>query len=302
MEGKNVRVLENAEGMRTTPSIVAFTDDGEALVGAAAKRQSLTNPENTFHSCKRLIGLQYDSPEVKTVSSMVAYKVIKAKNGEAWVQHHGKSLSPSQIGSMVLVKMKETADAYLGHPVTKAVITVPAYFNDSQRQATKDAGRIAGLEVLRIINEPTAAALAYGMDKSANKVIGVYDLGGGTFDISILDISEGVFEVKATNGDTLLGGEDFDQVLMTHIMSTFKKESGIDLSKVRPSLSPYYYKLGRKELTNRLPPPHTQKNRINSLLSAFAKPRKRPSASSMPCRKRRLICPSLLETRPDRST
>lgn len=235
--GKNVRVLENAEGARTTPSIVAFTSDGETLVGAAAKRQSVTNPENTFYSVKRLIGLQYDSAEVKTVSSMVPYKIVKAKNGEAWVQSNvgGKKTdySPSQIGSMVLSKMKETAEGFMGHPVKQAVITVPAYFNDSQRQATKDAGRIAGLEVLRIINEPTAAALAYGMDKSAAKTIAVFDLGGGTFDISILDIADGVFEVKATNGDTHLGGEDFDQVLMNHLVSSFKKDTGIDLLKDR---------------------------------------------------------------------
>ena len=235
--GKTVRVIENAEGARTTPSIVAFTNDGEMLVGAAARRQAVTNPENTFYSVKRLIGLQYDSAEVKKVSQMVPFKIVKAKNGEAWVQASvaGKKTdySPSQIGSMVLTKMKETAEAFLGQPVKQAVITVPAYFNDSQRQATKDAGRIAGLEVLRIINEPTAAALAYGMDKSAAKTIAVFDLGGGTFDISILDIADGVFEVKATNGDTHLGGEDFDQILMGHLVSAFKKETGIDLLKDR---------------------------------------------------------------------
>jgi len=235
--GKNIRVLENAEGARTTPSIVAFTNDGEQLVGAAAKRQAVTNPENTFHAVKRLIGMQYDSPEVKKVSAMVPYKIVKAKNGEAWVQAtaNGKKseYSPSQIGSMVLTKMKETAESFLGTTVKEAVITVPAYFNDSQRQATKDAGRIAGLDVLRIINEPTAAALAYGMDKSAAKTIAVFDLGGGTFDISILDIADGVFEVKATNGDTHLGGEDFDQIVMSHLVSTFKKDTGIDLLKDR---------------------------------------------------------------------
>jgi molecular chaperone DnaK len=235
--GKTIRVLENAEGARTTPSIVAFSNDGEMLVGAAAKRQAVTNPENTFYSVKRLIGLQYDSPEVKKVSAMVPFKIVKAKNGEAWVQAtvNGKKTdySPSQIGSMVLTKMKETAESFLGQPVKQAVITVPAYFNDSQRQATKDAGRIAGLEVLRIINEPTAAALAYGMDKTAAKTIAVFDLGGGTFDISILDIADGVFEVKATNGDTHLGGEDFDQIIMGHLVSTFKKETGIDLLKDR---------------------------------------------------------------------
>lgn len=238
MEGsKTVRVLENAEGARTTPSIVAFTNEGEMLVGAAARRQAVTNPENTFYSVKRLIGLQYDSPEVKKVSSMVPFKIVKAKNGEAWVQAtvNGKKTdySPSQIGSFVLTKMKETAEAFLGQPAKQAVITVPAYFNDSQRQATKDAGRIAGLEVLRIINEPTAAALAYGMDKSAAKTIAVFDLGGGTFDISILDIADGVFEVKATNGDTHLGGEDFDQIIMSHLVAQFKKETGIDLLKDR---------------------------------------------------------------------
>ena len=235
MEGQTCRVLENSEGARTTPSIVAFTKQNETLVGAAAKRQWVTNPENTFYSVKRLIGLQYDAPEVKKVQSMVPYKIVRASNGEAWVQANvdGKKteFSPSQIGSMVLTKMKETAESFLGQPVSQAVITVPAYFNDSQRQATKDAGKIAGLEVLRIINEPTAAALAYGMDKSAAKTIAVFDLGGGTFDISILDIADGVFEVKATNGDTHLGGEDFDQILMTHLISSFKKDTGIDLLK-----------------------------------------------------------------------
>jgi len=233
--GKSVRVIENAEGARTTPSMVAFTNEGEMLTGAAAKRQAVTNAENTFYSVKRLIGLQYDSAEVKKVSTMVPFKIVKAKNGEAWVQAtvNGKKTdySPSQIGSMVLTKMKETAEGFMGHPATQAVITVPAYFNDSQRQATKDAGRIAGLDVLRIINEPTAAALAYGMDKSEAKTIAVFDLGGGTFDISILDIAEGVFEVKATNGDTHLGGEDFDQLLMTSLVDGFKKETGIDLLK-----------------------------------------------------------------------
>jgi len=235
--GKTVRVLENAEGARTTPSIVAFTNDGEMLVGAAARRQAVTNPENTFYSVKRLIGMQHDSAEVKKVASMVPFKVVKAKNGEAWVQASvgGKKMeySPSQIGSFVLTKMKETAESFLGHPAKEAVVTVPAYFNDSQRQATKDAGRIAGLDVLRIINEPTAAALAYGMDKSEAKTIAVFDLGGGTFDISILDIADGVFEVKATNGDTHLGGEDFDQIIMTHLVQQFKKDTGIDLLKDR---------------------------------------------------------------------
>lgn len=235
MEGQSVRVIENSEGARTTPSMVAFSKRGEHLVGAAAKRQAVTNPENTFYSVKRLIGMQYDSEEVNKVKEMVPYTIIKAKNQEAWVQSNvdgeKKEYSPAQVGSMVLTKMKETAEGHLGQPVSQAVITVPAYFNDSQRQATKDAGKIAGLEVLRIINEPTAAALAYGMDKTSAKTIAVFDLGGGTFDISILDIADGVFEVKATNGDTHLGGEDFDQVLMNHLVSQFKQETGIDLLK-----------------------------------------------------------------------
>ena len=228
-----MRVLENSEGARTTPSVVAMTAEGETLVGAAAKRQAITNAENTIYSAKRLIGMPYDAPEIRTVEKMVPFKIVKAPNKEAWVVMGGKQMSPSQIGSMVLSKMKETAESYLNGPVSQAVVTVPAYFNDSQRQATKDAGRIAGLEVLRIINEPTAAALAYGMDKSAAKTIAVYDLGGGTFDISILDIADGVFEVRATNGDTHLGGEDFDQVIMKSLMDAFKKETGIDLSKDR---------------------------------------------------------------------
>jgi len=234
MEGKNPRVIENAEGARTTPSIVAFLNDGTTLVGMPAKRQAITNPENTFHAVKRLIGRQYDSDEAQKAKKMVPYKIIKAKNGDAWLEYQGKQISPSQIGSMVLTKMKETAESYLGRPVTQAVITVPAYFNDSQRQATKDAGKIAGLEVLRIINEPTAAALAYGMDKSGDgQTIAVYDLGGGTFDVSILEIEGGVFEVKATNGDTILGGEDFDDTLMEHLIKEFKAKEGVDLSKDR---------------------------------------------------------------------
>jgi len=230
MDGKAPRVLENAEGARTTPSVVAILEDGEELVGMPAKRQAVTNSENTFYATKRLIGQAFDSPEVQKVTGMVPYKIVKANGGDAWVQaKDGKQYSPSQIGSKVLGKMKETAESFLGKPARQAVITVPAYFNDSQRQATKDAGKIAGLDVLRIINEPTAAALAYGLDKSDDKVIAVYDLGGGTFDVSILEIAGGVFEVKATNGDTVLGGEDFDEYLMKHLAGQFKKDQGIDL-------------------------------------------------------------------------
>ena len=232
MEGKAPRVIENAEGSRTTPSVVAFTKDSVRLVGLAARRQAVTNPINTFYATKRLIGRSFNDPLVKQIQKLVPYKLVKADtNDDVWVEGQGKKYSPSQIGSMVLVKMKETAEAFLGRPVSKAVITVPAYFNDSQRQATKDAGKIAGLEVMRIINEPTAAALAYGLEKSEDKIIAVFDLGGGTFDISILEISGGVFEVKATAGDTLLGGEDFDEELMRYLLNEFKKESGIDLSK-----------------------------------------------------------------------
>ena len=230
MEGKNPKVIENAEGMRTTPSMVAFTDDGERLVGLPAKRQAVTNPENTFFAIKRLIGRRYDDPMVEKDKGLVPYKLIRASNGDAWVESRGKQYSPSQISAFILQKMKETAEAYLGEKVEQAVITVPAYFNDAQRQATKDAGKIAGLEVLRIINEPTAAALAYGLDKkTGSKTIAVYDLGGGTFDISILEIGDGVFEVKSTNGDTFLGGEDFDMRLVDYLANEFKKESGIDL-------------------------------------------------------------------------
>jgi molecular chaperone DnaK len=231
MEGKNPRVIENAEGARTTPSVVAFTKDGERLVGMAARRQAITNPTNTLYAVKRLIGRSYSDKLVKNVEKLVPYKLVKADGSDdVWVEAQGKKYSPSQVGSMVLVKMKETAEAFLGRPVSKAVITVPAYFNDTQRQATKDAGKIAGLEVMRIINEPTAAALAYGLDKKEGQ-IAVFDWGGGTFDISILEISGGVFEVKATNGDTLLGGEDFDEVLLQYLVSEFKKETSIDLSK-----------------------------------------------------------------------
>ncbi len=229
MEGRNPKVIENAEGMRTTPSMVAFTDDGEVIVGLPAKRQAVTNPENTFFAIKRLIGRRYEDPMVEKDKKLVPYKIVKAGNGDAWVESHGKQYSPSQISAFILTKMKETAEAYLGQKVEQAVITVPAYFNDAQRQATKDAGKIAGLEVLRIINEPTAAALAYGLEKKEGKTIAVYDLGGGTFDISILEIGDGVFEVKSTNGDTFLGGEDFDMRIVDYLANEFKKESGIDL-------------------------------------------------------------------------
>jgi molecular chaperone DnaK len=236
MEGKNARVIENEEGMRTTPSMVAFTEDGETLVGMPAKRQAVTNPENTVFAVKRLIGRRFDDPVVRKDIDMVPYKIVRADNGDAWVEIRGDKKAPSQISAAVLKKMKETAERHLGETVTKAVITVPAYFNDSQRQATKDAGRIAGLEVLRIINEPTAAALAYGLDKSQAQTIAVYDLGGGTFDISILEIGDGVFEVKATNGDTFLGGEDFDKRLIDYMADEFKKEQGIDLRTDRLAL------------------------------------------------------------------
>ncbi len=229
MDGSEPRVIENAEGMRTTPSMVAFTEDGERLVGLPAKRQAVTNPANTLFAIKRLIGRRYDDPTVAKDQKLVPYKIVKADNGDAWVEAQGKTYSPSQISAFILQKMKETAESFLGEKVTQAVITVPAYFNDAQRQATKDAGRIAGLEVLRIINEPTAAALAYGLDKKDGKTIAVYDLGGGTFDISILEIGDGVFEVKSTNGDTFLGGEDFDMRLVDYLADEFKKEHGIDL-------------------------------------------------------------------------
>ncbi len=229
MEGMAPKVIENAEGMRTTPSMVAFTNEGERLVGLPAKRQAVTNPENTFFAIKRLIGRRYEDPTVEKDKKLVPYKIVKADNGDAWVELRGEKYSPSQISAFILQKMKETAESYLGEKVAKAVITVPAYFNDAQRQATKDAGKIAGLEVLRIINEPTAAALAYGLDKKEGKTIAVYDLGGGTFDISILEIGDGVFEVKSTNGDTFLGGEDFDMRIVDYLANEFKKENGIDL-------------------------------------------------------------------------
>jgi molecular chaperone DnaK len=236
MEGKSAKVIENAEGMRTTPSMVAFTESGERLVGQPAKRQGVTNPENTFYGIKRLIGRRMSDPMVKKEMDLVPFKIIQGDNGDAWVQSRGKKYAPSQISAFILQKMKETAEAYLGEPVTEAVITVPAYFNDSQRQATKDAGKIAGLEVLRIINEPTAAALAYGLEKKGSGIIAVYDLGGGTFDVSVLEIGDGVFEVKATNGDTFLGGEDFDKRIIDYLADEFKKEQGIDLRNDRLAL------------------------------------------------------------------
>jgi molecular chaperone DnaK len=236
MEGKSAKVIENAEGMRTTPSMVAFTESGERLVGQAAKRQGVTNPENTLYGIKRLIGRRMSDPMVKKEMDLVPFKIVQGDNGDAWVLSRGKKYAPSQISAFVLQKMKETAEAYLGEPVTEAVITVPAYFNDSQRQATKDAGKIAGLEVLRIINEPTAAALAYGLEKKGSGIIAVYDLGGGTFDISVLEIGDGVFEVKSTNGDTFLGGEDFDKRIIDYLADEFKKEQGIDLRSDRLAL------------------------------------------------------------------
>ncbi len=229
MEGGKPKVIENVEGTRTTPSIVAFAKDGERLIGQPAKRQAVTNPENTVFAVKRLIGRRFDDPITKKDTELVPYTIVKGTNGDAWVKAGGEDYSPSQISAFILQKMKETAEAYLGEKVEQAVITVPAYFNDAQRQATKDAGKIAGLEVLRIINEPTAAALAYGLDKTENKTIAVYDLGGGTFDISILEVGDGVFEVKSTNGDTFLGGEDFDSKLVEFLADTFKKDEGIDL-------------------------------------------------------------------------
>jgi len=236
MEGKDVRVIENSEGARTTPSIVAISDSGERLVGQSAKRQAVTNPTNTLYAVKRLIGRRFEDPLVAKDKGMVPYGIVKGDNGDAWVEARGEKYAPSQIAAFVLGKMKETAEAYLGEKVTQAVITVPAYFNDSQRQATKDAGRIAGLEVLRIINEPTAAALAYGMDKKNTGTVAVYDLGGGTFDISVLEIGDGVFEVKSTNGDTFLGGEDFDLRVIDYLADEFKREQGIDLRRDKLAL------------------------------------------------------------------
>jgi len=236
MEGGKPKVIENAEGARTTPSIVAFAKDGERLIGQPAKRQAVTNPDNTIFAVKRLIGRRFDDPITKKDTELVPYHIVKGANGDAWVQAGGEDYSPSQISAFILQKMKETAESYLGETVTQAVITVPAYFNDAQRQATKDAGKIAGLEVLRIINEPTAAALAYGLEKDNNKTIAVYDLGGGTFDVSVLEIGDGVFEVKSTNGDTFLGGEDFDAKLVEYLADDFKKAEGIDLTKDRLAL------------------------------------------------------------------
>jgi molecular chaperone DnaK len=236
MEGSQPKVIENAEGMRTTPSVVAFTNDGQRLVGMPAKRQAITNPENTLYATKRLIGRRYDDPNVQKDAKHLSYKIIRDKNGDAGVEAKGQTYSPAQIGAFVLTKMKETSEAYLGKSVKEAVVTVPAYFNDQQRQATKDAGRIAGLDVLRIINEPTAASLAYGLEKKEGKTIAVYDLGGGTFDVSILEMSNGVFEVKATNGDTSCGGEDVDAILQKYILEEFKKSSGVDVSRDKLAL------------------------------------------------------------------
>jgi molecular chaperone DnaK len=236
MEGSQPKVLENAEGARTTPSVVAFTDDNEKLIGQPAKRQAVTNPENTIFAVKRLIGRNFDDPTVKKDVEAAPFKIINSEKGDAWIEAKGEKYSPSQISAFILQKMKETAEKYLGQTVSKAVITVPAYFNDAQRQATKDAGKIAGLEVLRIINEPTAASLAYGLDKKQNKKIAVYDLGGGTFDVSILELGDGVFEVKSTNGDTFLGGEDFDNAIVDYLISEFKKDNGIDLKSDKLAL------------------------------------------------------------------
>jgi molecular chaperone DnaK len=236
MEGSQPKVLENAEGARTTPSVVAFTDDNEKLIGQPAKRQAVTNPENTIFAVKRLIGRNFDDPTVKKDVEAAPFKIVNSEKGDAWIEAKGEKYSPSQISAFILQKMKETAEKYLGQAVSKAVITVPAYFNDAQRQATKDAGKIAGLEVLRIINEPTAASLAYGLDKKQNKKIAVYDLGGGTFDVSILELGDGVFEVKSTNGDTFLGGEDFDNAIVDYLISEFKKDNGIDLKSDKLAL------------------------------------------------------------------
>src|SRR6201989_721597 len=236
MEGNKPKVIENSEGARPTPSIVAYQDDGEVLVGAAAKRQAVTNAKNTLYAIKRLIGRKFEEKEVQKDIHLMPYQIVKADNGDAWVEVRGKKIAPQQVSAEVLRKMKKTAEDYLGETVTEAVITVPAYFNDSQRQATKDAGRIAGLEVKRIINEPTAAALAYGLDKKKEEKIAIYDFGGGTFDISILEVGDNVVEVKSTNGDTHLGGDDFDDKIMEWLISEFKKDQGVDLSKDKMAL------------------------------------------------------------------
>src|SRR6056300_113798 len=236
IEGQQQKVIENAEGGRTTPSVIAYTDNDEVLVGMPAKRQAVTNPENTLYAIKRLIGRTFDDKVVSKDADMVPYKIIKADNGDAWVEASDKKLAPPQVAAEVLKKMKKTAEDYLGHEVKEAVITVPAYFNDSQRQATKDAGKIAGLDVKRIINEPTAAALAYGLDKKNAKTVAVYDLGGGTFDVSILELGDGVFEVKSTNGDTTLGGEDFDAHIVDYLAAEFKKDNAIDLKQDKLAL------------------------------------------------------------------
>ena len=236
MDGKDAKVIENAEGTRTTPSMVAFAEGGERLVGQSAKRQAVTNPSNTLSAIKRLIGRRYDDPITEKDKKLVSYDIVEGENGDAWVEIEGKKYSPSQVSGFILQKMKETAGKFLGEEPTQAVITVPAYFNDSQRQATKDAGKIAGLEVLRIINEPTAAALAYGLEKNESGIIAVYDLGGGTFDVSILEIGDGVFEVKSTNGDTFLGGEDFDIRIVDYLAVEFKKDTGIDLREDKLAL------------------------------------------------------------------
>ena len=235
MDGQQPRVIENSEGARTTPSIVAFAED-ERLVGQPAKRQAVTNPDNTIFAVKRLIGRRFDDADIAKDKKNLPYNVVNGGNGDAWVEARGEKFSPAQISALILKKMKETAEGYLGDEVTKAVITVPAYFNDAQRQATKDAGKIAGLEVLRIINEPTAAALAYGLDKKDSKTIAVYDLGGGTFDVTILEIDDGLFEVKSTNGDTFLGGEDFDMRIVSYLADEFKKEHGVDLTSDKMAL------------------------------------------------------------------
>jgi molecular chaperone DnaK len=236
MDGKTSKVIENSEGARTTPSIVGFDESSEKMVGQPAKRQGVTNPENTLFAIKRLIGRSFNDPTVQKDAEMVPFKIIKSESGDAWVEANGEKYSPSQISAFILQKLKEDAERYLGEKVEKAVITVPAYFNDAQRQATKDAGKIAGLEVERIVNEPTAAALAYGLDKKDGKTIAVYDLGGGTFDVSILEIGDGVFEVKSTNGDTFLGGEDFDARILEYLASEFKKENSVDLTQDKLAL------------------------------------------------------------------